>query len=75
MDSVKTFVDYGMEFVDKHEAALGSQAATMGGVATGFMRALLECDNCGPGVFRIPLAEDWDKLWCKSCDMVWERKQ
>ncbi len=75
MGGVGTFVKYGSEFVDKHEGQLGERAATMGGLVMGFMRAILECDNCGPGVFRVPSDPDWNQLYCPSCGGVWVKKE
>jgi predicted RNA-binding Zn-ribbon protein involved in translation (DUF1610 family) len=75
MDSVHTFAKYGNDFALKHEEELGPAAATAGGLITGFMRAILECDNCGPGVFRIPKDENWYTLHCPNCGGVWVMKE
>lgn len=71
LHSVHTFVDHGMAAAERLESrGLSEPAAVMGGVAIGFMRALLECD-CQPGVFRIPQDKDWHTLHCPHCDGWW----
>lgn len=71
-DPVKTFVEYGSEFVDKHQAELGNTAATWGGMVMGLLRALYECDYC-PGVFRVHI--DDKTIRCPKCGRVWEIRE
>jgi len=72
MNKVRTFVDEGIQFTKSHPE-LNDVQANSGAVTWGFMRALAECPDC-PGVFRIPDNEDWDHLYCPSCQGVWTHK-
>jgi hypothetical protein len=80
-DSVDTFVDEAQGFI--HRNNLEGPQATFGGLAWGFLRAVLECDHC-PGVFRVPLDEnrkqagftresEWRHLYCPNCTGVWTK--
>ncbi len=79
-DSVKTFTDEALGFIDRNPA-LNNVQQTFGGLLFGSMRALAECPVC-PGHFRIPLDEDgtpnafgsWTYLVCQNCQNTWTSK-
>lgn len=73
MSKGQTFVTEGLDFTRAHENELEESLNVLGGVTWGFLRALAECPDC-PGVFRIPDNENWDHLYCPSCNGVWTHK-
>jgi len=62
----------GTDFMIKYPE-LDTIQLNLGSITWGFMRAIAECPNC-PGVFRIPDNENWDHLYCPSCNTVWTHK-
>lgn len=72
MSKLDTFAKYGDLFQKEH-TELNDVQANLGAVTVGFLRALAECPNC-TGVFRIPDNENWDHLYCPSCQGVWTHK-
>jgi uncharacterized protein YbaR (Trm112 family) len=65
MHSVNVVIDEAKAFAERHKE-LDDASATMGGLAMGFMRAVLECPNC-PGHYRIPQDDNWNTLYCHNC--------
>lgn len=66
-NSAATVAIEGDAFAKRH-AELGPEAAVMGGLAWGLLRALAECPDC-PGSFRVPAGQDG--LWrCPACGKV-----
>ena len=73
VDSVATFVREGDAFVKRHKGDVGQEAAGVGGLFWGAMRAVAECPNC-PDVYRIPIGPEpdrWQRLACPSCHRQW----
>jgi len=82
MRIVDTVIDEGKDFIDRHPELQGVRldfggerkvdAADMGGLLWGLLRAVAECPSC-PGVFRVPLDEEWNRLICPNCKRVWRK--
>lgn len=71
LHSVHTVIDEGEAFIERNN--LDGAAASMGGLTWGLLRAIAECPDC-PGIFRVPLDDDWNMLYCPSCKGIWAKK-
>lgn len=74
MDHVDTVCTEATAFAARHPE-LPADAQALGMLAWGLLRALLACDVCGVGHYRIPQDADWNVLVCPTCGGRWVKRE
>lgn len=69
MEHVDTVCDEAKAFMARHPD-LSQTAQATGGLIWGLLRALAQCPDCGPGVYRWS-PDQWHTLLCPQCGGVW----
>ena len=66
----------GHKFLAKMPAELrGAPFAETSALAIGMLRAIMECPDCGPGYYRVPIErEGQEYAVCPHCQGVWVRR-
>ena len=69
LHAVNIVCDEGTAFLHRHPE-LNDTHKSVGGLVYGLLRALAECPDCPPGVFRVS-PDGWQTLVCRQCRGVW----
>jgi len=69
-------IDEGRKFLAKMPPELRSAPfAEASALAIGMLRAIMECPDCGPGHYRVPIErEGQEYAVCPDCRGVWIRR-